>query len=154
MAEAISSGYAQINMESGGRVVLASGVSAVDYWRKRKTDAVVSFNANPPEPRIRLVTAKRKSGGFVVDSISTDGGGIPRNVIAEMGLSLVKLQALSIQEFVIKTSRNPARMMGLKNKGHLAVGADADITVLDFEKQIPAMAISNGKVIRVPIYST
>ncbi|HIJ56434.1 MAG TPA: amidohydrolase family protein [Deltaproteobacteria bacterium] len=147
MEEAVLAGYAQINMEAGGQVVLATGQSAVDYWRKRGTDTTVSFNANPPEPRIRLVTAKRKSGAFVVDSISTDGGGIPRNVIVSMGLSLVKLQALSIREFVIKTSRNPARMMGLSNKGHLSIGADADITVLDFEKQRPVMAISNGRVI-------
>ena len=147
MEEAVLAGYAQINVESGGQVVLATGQSALDYWRKRGTDAVVSFNANPPEPRIRLTTAKRKSGAFVVDSISTDGGGIPRNVIVSMGLSLVKLQALSIQEFVIKTSRNPARMMGLSNKGHLSIGADADITVLDFQKQTPLMGISNGAVI-------
>ncbi len=147
MEEAVLAGYAQINVESGGQVVLATGQSAVDYWRKRGTDSVVSFNANPPEPRIRLITAKRKSGAFVVDSISTDGGGIPRNVIVSMGLSLVKLQALSIQEFVIKTSRNPARMMGLSNKGHLSIGADADITVLDFQKQTPVMGISNGAVI-------
>jgi hypothetical protein len=147
MEAAVLAGYAQINVESGGQVVLATGQSAVDYWRRRKTDAVVSFNANPPEPRIRLATAKRKSGAFVVDSLSTDGGGIPRNVIVSMGLSLVKLQALSIQEFVIKTSRNPAKMMGLSNKGHLSIGADADITVLDFKKQTPLMAISNGAVI-------
>ena len=147
MEEAVLAGYAQINVESGGKVVLATGQSAVDYWRKHGTDTVASFNANPPEPRIRLITAKRKSGEFVVDSISTDGGGIPRNVIVSMGLSLVKLQALSIQEFVIKTSRNPAKMMGLSKKGHLGIGADADVTVLDFEKQIPAMSISNGKVI-------
>ena len=147
MAEAVLAGYAQINVESGGQVILASGQSAVDYWRKWGTETVVSFNANPPEPRIRLVTAKRKSGGFVVDSVSTDGGGIPRNVIVSMGLSLVKLQALSIQEFVVKTSHNPAKMMGLNNKGHLSIEADADITVLDFEKQIPVMGISNGKVI-------
>ena len=147
MEEAVLAGYAQINVESGGQVVLATGQSAVAYWRKRGTDSVVSFNANPPEPRIRLTTAKRKSGAFVVDSISTDGGGIPRNVIVSMGLSLVKLQALSIQEFVIKTSRNPAKMMGLSNKGHLSIGADADITVLDFQTQTPLMGISNGKVI-------
>ena len=108
MEEAILAGYARINVETGGEVVLATGQGAVDYWRKRGTDTTVSFNANPPEPRIRLITAKGKSGAFVVDSISTDGGGIPRNVIVSMGLSLVKLQALSLQEFVVKTSRNPA----------------------------------------------
>ena len=36
--------------------------------------------------------------------------------------------------------------MGLNNKGHLSIGADADITVLDLEKQVPLMCICNGKV--------
>ena len=47
----------------------------------------------------------------MVDCISTDGGGIPRNVIVEMGLAMVKLQALSMEEFVIKTSVNPAKIL-------------------------------------------
>ncbi len=147
MEEAIMAGWAQVNMEAGGRTVLATGKAAVDWWRQKGTDTAVSFKVNPPEPRIRLVTAKRESGGFVVDCISTDGGGIPRNVTVEMGLALVKLQALSIEEFVIKTSKNPAKILGLKDKGHLSVGADADITVLDLQRQAPIMGLSSGDVI-------
>jgi len=147
MEEAILAGWAQVNMETGGQVVLATGLPAVAYWRNNETNTTVSFNANPPEPRVRLATAKRDSGQFVVDCISTDGGGIPRNVIVSMGLSLVKLQALSIHEFITKTSRSPAKILGLHNKGHLSSGADADITVLDYQKQKPVLCISNGKVI-------
>jgi dihydroorotase-like cyclic amidohydrolase len=50
-------------------------------------------------------------------------------------------------EFVIKTSRNPAEILGLKNKGHLSIGADADISVLNLTSQKPVMSLSNGKVI-------
>jgi hypothetical protein len=146
MEEAILAGWAQINVEAGGRMILATGPDAVAYWRQ-KTNATVGFKVNPPEPRLRLATAKRSSGGFVVDCISTDGGGIPRNVIAEMGLALVKLQALTMQEFVIKASYNPARILGLANKGHFREGADADVTVLDLASQQPVMAIANGQVI-------
>jgi dihydroorotase-like cyclic amidohydrolase len=64
-----------------------------------------------------------------------------------MGLSLVKLQVLSMAEFVIKTSRNPAEILGLENKGHLSIGADADISVLDLTTQKPVMSLSNGTVI-------
>jgi hypothetical protein len=147
MEEAILAGWAQINVESSGQVSLAIGPEALAYWRQKGTDTTVGFKINPPEPRLRLVTAKRPSGGFVVDCISTDGGGIPRNVIAEMGLALVKLQALTMQEFVIKASYNPARILGLFNKGHFREGADADVTVLDLASQQPVMAISNGQVI-------
>ena len=144
---AILAGWAQINIEAGGRVVLGTGKAAVDYWRGRGTDTTVSFNVNPPEPRLRLVTAKRPSGEFVVDCISTDGGGIPRNMIVEMGLSLVRLQALSLADFVRKTSINPARILGLKTKGHFGAGADADITVLDLTRQKAVLGMANGQLV-------
>jgi formylmethanofuran dehydrogenase subunit A len=35
----------------------------------------------------------------------------------------------SLYEIAIITSAGPARALGLKNKGHLGVGADADITI-------------------------
>ncbi|MDR3590263.1 MAG: amidohydrolase family protein, partial [Negativicutes bacterium] len=147
LEEAILAGWAQINMEVGGEVVLATGTAAVEYWRGKGTDTTVGFAVNPPEPRLRLATAKRPDGSFVVNCISTDGGGIPRNVIAAMGLALVKMQAISLGEFVMKASSNPARILGLKNKGHLAEGADADITVLDTACQEPVMTIAAGKIV-------
>lgn len=147
LEQAILAGWAQINMESGGEVILATGEEALAYWRAKGTDTTVGFNVNPPEPRLRLATAKRPDGRFVVDCISTDGGGIPRNVIADMGLALVKLQALTMNEFVRKASCNPARILGLPAKGHLGEGADADITVLDLATQRPVLAVAGGQVI-------
>jgi hypothetical protein len=144
---AILAGWAQINVEAGGRVLLGTGPAARDYWRQRGTDATVSFAVNPPEPRLRLAAAKRPSGEFVVDGISTDGGGIPRNVIVEMGLALVKLQALTLVEFARKASLTPARILGLANKGSLRVGADADITVVNVERQQAVLGIASGRVI-------
>jgi hypothetical protein len=77
---AIIAGWAQINMESGGTIVLASGEEALKWWRSQATDTTVSFRVNPEIPKLRLASAKMDSGEFVVDCISTDGGGIPRNV--------------------------------------------------------------------------
>ncbi len=147
LEEAILAGWAQINAETGNGVILITGREGIDYWRSQETDTTVSFAVNPAVPRYCLTTAKKADGQFVVDCISTDGGGIPRNVIIEMGLSLVKLQALTIEEFVLKASTNPAKILGLVNKGHLRIGADADITVFNFARQKPFMAIANGQII-------
>jgi imidazolonepropionase-like amidohydrolase len=146
---AILAGWAEINVEAGGEVVLGTGQAAAAYWRQRGTDTTVSFRVNPPEPRIRLATARRPTGTFVVDCISTDGGGIPRNVIVEMGLALVNLQALTLAEFVTKTSTNPARILGLTRTGRLAVGMDADITVLDVPRRRAVLSLAGGAVIMV-----
>ena len=102
---------------------------------------------NPPLPRIMLSQAKRADGSFVVDAISTDGGCIPRNVILEQGLSLVRLDVLTLPEFVAKTSLNPARMLRLDNKGHLSVGADADITIFDMNAQKAVASFVKGKTV-------
>ncbi|MEC9093273.1 MAG: formylmethanofuran dehydrogenase subunit A, partial [Planctomycetota bacterium] len=59
----------------------------------------------------------------------------------------------SLYEICIITRAGPARILGLTNKGHLGVGADADITVyapnpnkqLMFE--MPRLVIKSGKVI-------
>ena len=144
---AIDAGWALVNIERGGTMDLAGGRDGLAWWRRMKTDAAISFHANPPEPRIRLACAKNESGRFIVDCISTDGGGIPRNSIIEMGLGLVRLQAIDIEDFVLKTSGNPARILGLNGKGHLSEGADADITVVDLERLKPYMSIGAGRVI-------
>ncbi|WP_371362216.1 D-hydantoinase [Sporomusa rhizae] len=147
MEEALRSGWAYANMPEGGIMTLRTGEKAVEFWRELNTAAFVSFPINPPETRFRFATAKRKDGSFVVDGISTDGGAIPRNVIIQVGLSLVKLNALTMADFIYKTSIRPAHILGLSNKGRLSPGADADITIVDFERQIPRSTIANGKII-------
>ena len=114
-------------------------------WEDANSDVGGSFNVNPPVPRIWLAEAKRPDGSFVVDAISTDGGCIPRNVLLSQGLSLVKLGVLTLPEYVAKTSLNAARMLRLDNKGHLTPGADADITIYDFDTQTPVASFVMGQ---------
>jgi cytosine/adenosine deaminase-related metal-dependent hydrolase len=147
LAEAIEGGWALLNEETQDTVVLATGRAAVDAWRARNTELGVSFMANPSEPRLRLATAKGEDGRFIVDALATDGGGIPRNVIVEMGLALVRLEAWTLADFVQKSSTAPARALGLANKGHLGIGADADISVLDLERLRPKMSFVAGATI-------
>ncbi|WP_366656099.1 amidohydrolase family protein [Fodinicurvata sp. EGI_FJ10296] len=142
---ALRNGWAQLNLETDDAVVLATGDDAVAAWRAADTKLGVSFAVNPSEPRLRLATARDPDRGFVVDALATDGGGIPRNVIIDMGLSLVRLEAISIDDFVIKSSATPARILGLPDKGHLGAGADADITIIDFDRQRPVSSFVGGE---------
>ena len=131
MEEALLSGWAQVNYPQGQEMTLLTGEAARDYWRGQQTLVSVSFAVNPVGPRVRLATAKKADGSFAVDAVSTDGGGIPRNVLLPAGLALVDLGGLSLQELVAKISYQPARLLGLANKGSLTAGRDADITIVD-----------------------
>jgi formylmethanofuran dehydrogenase subunit A len=59
----------------------------------------------------------------------------------------------TLNEIAIITRAGPARLLGLKNKGHLGVGADADITIYtpDENKEtmfsLPRLVIKSGQVI-------
>ncbi len=139
--------HAWVNYDAGGYTGLLTAQEGIDFWLSSKTDVAGSFNVNPPIPRVWLAEAKRDDGTFVVDGISTDGGVFTRNVILSHGLSLVKLDVLTMAEFVIKTAVNPARMLRLETKGHLGLGMDADITVYDYDKQKAVAAFVDGRPI-------
>lgn len=147
LEQAILGGWALVHLEAGGTVGLGVGPKAVAYWQDRQTDVGLSFRVNPVEARLILAGDKRDDGAFTVDCISTDGGGIPRNVIVEQGLALVRAEALSLTEFATKTSLNPARILGLTNKGFLAPGADGDLTIVDLDRLKPTTAVVAGRVI-------
>lgn len=59
----------------------------------------------------------------------------------------------TLNEITIITRAGPARILGLKNKGHLGPGADADITIYTPDKnqetmfELPRVVIKSGKVI-------
>jgi formylmethanofuran dehydrogenase subunit A len=59
----------------------------------------------------------------------------------------------SLYEIAIITRAAPARILGLKNKGHLGVGADADITIYDRRRDweetfsVPRYVIKEGDVL-------
>ncbi|WP_177560282.1 amidohydrolase family protein [uncultured Phascolarctobacterium sp.] len=146
MEAALLTGWAQVNYPQGQEMTLLTGEPARDYWLEQKTLVSVSFAVNPVGPRVRLATAKKADGGFIVDAISTDGGGIPRNVLLPAGLALVDLGGLTLQELVAKISYLPAQMLGLTNKGSLAAGWDADITIVDRLRRSAFATIIGGQV--------
>ncbi|MEM2094113.1 MAG: amidohydrolase family protein [Candidatus Bathyarchaeia archaeon] len=147
LRKALLEGYARVNKVVGGETIQLQGVDALREWEDGQKQ--VSFPVNKPYVTTFLATRKDSAGKFVVDAISTDGGSSPRNVTVSSGLALVRLGALSLDEFVLKTSYAPARMYGMLSKGNLGVGADADITVLDMERGRAVMGIALGKPIMV-----
>ncbi len=129
--------------------ILLRKEEALRYWSNAKTHARVCFPVNVPEATIPLATRKDSRGEFIVDAICTDGGVAPRNVQVRSGLALVRFGALTLDEFVLKTSYNASRMFGMTHKGHLGPGADADITVLDLAKGEAVMSLALGKTIMI-----
>ena len=129
MGKAIKDGWARIYARIGGELGYLAPAEGYAYWDRSNTNANCSFPVNDPVAMLACATARRKDGSFTVDAISTDGGGIPRNVIFENGVHLVAMGYMSMQDLVLKSSYYPARMLGLVNKGHLTPGADADVSV-------------------------
>jgi hypothetical protein len=148
MKKALLVGYCKVPEHVGGETLLLEGAEALKAWLE--TDQrTVSFPVNIPSVAILLATRKDSKKKFVVNAISTDGGSTPRNLIVNSGLALVRYGALTLSEFVVKTSFNPSRMYGMLEKGGLGVGMDADVTVLDLERGRAVMGIALGKVIMV-----
>lgn len=148
MLRAIKDGWANIHVpDDGQRTVLASGESGVSAFRDADSDVGVSFPVNDPLSITMCALARRPDGGFVVDALSTDGGGVPRNTLVEQGLALVRSGMLTFEDFVSKASVNPAKMLGWSNKGRIAAGADGDLTVLDVADGRAAMAFARGQMI-------
>jgi hypothetical protein len=147
LGEAIKGGYCHVVMYEGGENHRVTGDRGHEYWVARKTDVTVSFPVNVSSVQVSVACMKDEKGEFIVDALSTDGGGIPRNTMVRQGLDLVRFGALTPAEFVQKSSTKAAAMLGLKGKGHLSPGADGDITVIDPEKSKAHMGISGGKII-------
>jgi predicted amidohydrolase len=127
-------------------VTLATPQAGLEAWRAAGTDAGVSFPVNHIPSAILLATARR-AGRFVIEGLSTDGGSIPRNFLVRHGLMLVQMGAWTLRDFVVKASLNPARMLGMPAKGHLAVGADADVTVVDLEAGRAVWSVAAGRLV-------
>ena len=141
---ALKDGFARAHKTENGLTELADTDESVFIWESHDTDTPISFYVNPSLSCFYFATKKRKNGHYLVDSFCTDGGGIPRNVIIQNGLSLVRFGAMTIEEFVLKSSFAAAQLMGLKTKGHFSVGADADITIIDFNAQTPIHSFVMG----------
>jgi dihydroorotase len=122
-------------------------------------EAVKSFSTNtkmsPPLRSTRHVEALKaalKDG--TIDAIATDHAphtsrekslGIEKAPFGVVGLEtavslildrLVRKGVISLNRFVELFSSNPARLLGLPQKGRISAGADADLTLLDLSGRV------------------
>jgi hypothetical protein len=150
MEKAFLDGYVAVNVEKDDRLVQLTGPDGLDIWRERGTRVGVSFPVNLRTTALLCATARvRRMDGstdFVIDAIATDGGAW-RNYLAQNGLALVRFGSLTIDDFVRRVSLVPAMMYGMSNKGHLTAGADADISILDYERLSAYATIVGGEII-------
>jgi dihydroorotase len=114
-----------------------------------------NFKMNPPlrscEDVEALIDALRSG---TIDAIATDHaphtakeksqdlGKAPFGIVGlETAVSLildrfVHKKIISLDRFVELLSSGPARLLGFKGKGRIAVGADADLTILNLAKEV------------------
>ena len=147
MRQAIMDGYGSVVAQRGGQVYYARLGDALRLFDEAHSNVGMSFPVNVPASAFTLSTAKNADGQFLVDAVSTDGGSHPRNVAIESTMALVAFGVMTPLEMAQKLSWTPARMMGLVNKGHFCPGADADITVLDSQRNRPVMSFVAGSLI-------
>ncbi len=108
------------------------------------------FKMNPPlrtREHVEALVGAVKSG--LIDVIATDHAphtaeeksrGLEKAPFGIVGLEtavallldrLVHKKIIPLERFVELLSANPARLLGLRNKGRIAAGADADLTILN-----------------------
>ncbi len=149
LLQAARSGYMLVLKPVARDVVYLQSQDAAAYLEAANFKAMVSFPVNLRSNAFLCATEKDEDGRFIIDAISTDGGGIPRNFLLSHGLSLVRFDALTLFEFVQKCAWTPARMLGLNRKGHLGTGADADLVAADPDTHRALLTVAGGRVVMV-----
>lgn len=150
LRRALRDEYAQVLwMNRDGKNCYVKGPEALEYWESHGTDCMCCFPVNNRETAFLCASSRDENGKYVMDALSTDGGGVPRNFMIEMGTLLIDWGLWTLDDYVRMTSLHPARMLGLHDKGHLTPGTDADITVFDPVTRTAILSIVDGKIVCV-----
>ena len=147
LEQAIADGTVKVAKSGEKETVLLEREEALAFYREVGTDTMVSFPANLSTTACCCLLEKRTPKEFLIHMAATDGGGIPRNDLLGRMMHFYRLGYLSVEDIVSKVCIMPAKIFGFKNKGHLGVGADADISVLDLERDKATMSFALGKMI-------
>ena len=160
----------------------ASGSAATPRWKSGCGIAPIKYQNKIAGPlaamgdRAGVVSAGRRSlaggdehrpsqrrlvPGLSADHSPADGPHLPRRTCSRRATrrcasdrTLADLdREYTLNEIAIITRAGPARILGLKNKGHLGPGADADITIYTPHEnketmfELPRVVIKSGRVI-------
>jgi imidazolonepropionase-like amidohydrolase len=147
LLSAARSGYMRVQRAYPSEVIYLKPEEGQAYLKEVNFETMVSFPVNDRTTAFLCATAKNEAADFHITALSTDGGAIPRNFLLSHGLSLVRFNALSLAELVLKCCWAPARMLGLADKGHLGPGADADLVIVERETHQAVLTIAAGRVI-------
>ena len=107
-------------------------LTAESFKRYRKQGGMVAIHSIPEEV-VKLAVAD-PTVMIASDGIMEEGKGHPRAAGAYarvLGRYVREQKALSLMAALRKMTSMPADRLGIKTKGRIAVGADADITVFD-----------------------
>lgn len=154
--QAFLDGYCHANVRAGEGLVQITGDEGLRRWEDADTRQALSFPVNSRVSAQMTATARLCDGGlvfegegaFIVDTLTSDGGRW-RNVILEKGLDLVDFGYMTLRQFVHKAADLPARVLAMPEKGHLGVGADADVIVVDRGAHQVELTVANGQVIQI-----
>jgi N-acyl-D-aspartate/D-glutamate deacylase len=119
-------------------------LTAESFAIYRKQGGMVAIHSIP-EDVVRLAISNPLTM-IASDGILQDGKGHPRaagTYARVLGRYVRELHALTLMEAVRKMTVMPADRLGMRNKGRLAVGADADITVFDPARVIDKATFEN-----------
>jgi N-acyl-D-aspartate/D-glutamate deacylase len=112
-------------------------LTAESFVRYRKQGGMVAIHSIP-EDVVRTAMANPMVM-IASDGILENGKGHPRAVgsyARVLGRYVREQQVLSLMDALRKMTVMPADRIGMKNKGRIAVGADADVTVFDAARVI------------------
>lgn len=124
-------------------------LTAESFARYRKVGGMVAIHSIP-EDVVRVAMANPLVM-IASDGIMENGKGHPRaagTYARVLGRYVREQHVLSLMDAIRRMSLMPADRLGLQNKGRIAVGADADITVFD-----PARVIDRATFERPAQYS-
>jgi N-acyl-D-aspartate/D-glutamate deacylase len=124
----------RLGMTFGDLQWVATGerLNAGTFEKYRRQGGLVILH-NIPEEDVKLAMAD-PTVMIASDGLITDGKGHPRGAacFARVLAHYVRDQkALTLSDAIRKMSLLPAERLGLKNKGRIAVGADADLAIFD-----------------------
>lgn len=149
LEQAIADGWAQVHGDEPARqeTILLPPAAGLQRYRAADGQTRLSFAVNSLFSAIPLALAKKSDGAFVVDALATDGGSIPRNLTLKLGLSLVDMGGLSLNELALKAAAAPARLLGLEQRGDLLPGYAADLLVVDPLRKSAEAVYAGGELI-------